>query len=100
MAFHNKDAGDLMTRILRTLIQKVVNKYQKQTEILKLKISKRQDRLQKFLQLPFVSQVMTPDQGTAPAGQPVALGKDGGSMGAGGHQKHKPASHLLSAFMI
>jgi len=71
--FHNKDNGDLMTRILRTLIHKVVNKYQKKTELLKLQISKRTEKLQKFLQLPMVSQVVATDQQLASIREAAAL---------------------------
>jgi len=74
--FHNHDSGDLMTRVLRTLIHKVVNKYQKQTELLKLKILKRQEKLQNFLQLPMVAQVIASDQQQL-LSESTNLGKDG-----------------------
>ncbi|ODM93981.1 hypothetical protein Ocin01_12701, partial [Orchesella cincta] len=84
--FHNQESGDLMTRVLRTLIHKVVNKYQKQTELLKLKILKRQQKLQKFLQLPMVAQVIASDQQQLLAAS-ANLGKDGTVQGTATHQQ-------------
>lgn len=111
LMFHNKEGGDLMTRILRTLIQKVVNKYQKGTEMLKLKIIKRQDKLQKFLQLPMVSQVIAMDHARGVNNgilQSVALGNTGAGIvvPAASVAPHslpffrKPVSSILGSFLI
>lgn len=100
--FLNREAGgdDLMTRILRTLIQKVVNKYQKQTEILKLKILKRQQKLQHFLQLPMVAQVIAADQAGQPrTGQTVPLGK-GGVPPDPVFEAGKRTGSILNSFLI
>ncbi|CAL8072512.1 unnamed protein product [Orchesella dallaii] len=97
--FHNQDpGGDLTTRVLRTLIHKVVNKYQKQTELLKLKILKRQEKLLKFLQLPMVAQVIASDQPELLSAS-GNLGKDGGATTK--ENSEKPAGKsFLDSFLI